>query len=65
MLASTLRFLLLISLMLPLAASAVTLDDDSRAWLEQHPEWRVGVVMGAPYADMTSASGACQAFMCS
>nr|WP_162097217.1 hypothetical protein [Stutzerimonas stutzeri] len=51
--------------MLPLAASAVTLDDDSRAWLEQHPEWRVGVVMGAPYADMTSASGACQAFMCS
>jgi len=51
MLASTLRFLLLISLMLPLAASAVTLDDDSRAWLEQHPEWRVGVVMGAPYAE--------------
>jgi len=51
MLALSLRFVLLISLALPFAAGAVTLDADSRAWLEQHPEWRVGVVMGAPYAE--------------
>ena len=51
MLALTLRFLLLIGLVLSFTAGAVTLEDDSRAWLERHPEWRVGVVMGAPYAE--------------
>ena len=38
MLALYLRFLFLLGLTLPFAAGAVSLDDDSRAWLEQHPE---------------------------
>ena len=51
MFALSLRLFLLLSLATPFAAGAVSLDAPSRAWLEQHAEWRVGVVMGAPYAE--------------
>ncbi len=51
MFALSLRLFLLLSLATPFAAGAVSLDAASRAWLEQHAEWRVGVVMGAPYAE--------------
>lgn len=49
--ASSLRFLVLLILSLPFAAHAAGPDEDARAWLEGHREWRVGVVMGAPYAE--------------
>ena len=52
MFALSLRLFLLLSLATPFAAGAVSLDAASRAWLEQHAEWRVGVVMGAAGSDV-------------
>lgn len=51
MLASTLRRLVLFVLLLPFAAHAAPQDEGARAWLDGQREWRVGVVMGAPYAE--------------
>ena len=43
--------LLLILAHLPVHAASVPLSDAQLQWLEDHPVWRVGVVMAPPYAE--------------
>ncbi|WP_263262237.1 transporter substrate-binding domain-containing protein [Pseudomonas sp. RIT-PI-S] len=48
---------LLLTLLAATAAIALPLDPAQREWLAQHPQWRAGVVLQSPYAQLDRRSG--------